>query len=152
MMRTRVSALLRALSLLTVMLISGTPASGQAPANGKPGGVLNVMQREELPQGFAIHETATISVVFPAAPCFSNLVYFDPFKPTESADTIIGELAERWSWQDNHRTLVFFLRKGVRWHDGHAPDGRAIERPARGTVVEISKVGGLHHRYVRRAA
>jgi putative transposase len=34
--------------------------------------------------------------------------------------------------------------------DKDAPDGRAIER--RGTVVETSEVGGLHHRYVRRAA
>jgi peptide/nickel transport system substrate-binding protein len=33
-------------------------------------------------------------------------------------DTVVPELAERWSWQDNHRTLVFFLRKGVKWHDG----------------------------------
>ena len=28
------------------------------------------------------------------------------------------ELAERWSWQDNYRNLVFFLRKDVKWHDG----------------------------------
>ena len=33
-------------------------------------------------------------------------------------DTIVGELAERWSWQDGYRNLVFFLRKGVKWHDG----------------------------------
>ena len=31
---------------------------------------------------------------------------------------IIPELAERWSWQDNHRNLVFFLRQDVKWHDG----------------------------------
>jgi peptide/nickel transport system substrate-binding protein len=36
----------------------------------------------------------------------------------ESADTIIGELAEKWSWQDNYRNLVFFLRRDVKWHDG----------------------------------
>ena len=37
---------------------------------------------------------------------------------TESADTVIGELAEQWSWQDGYRNLVFFLRKDVKWHDG----------------------------------
>ena len=33
-------------------------------------------------------------------------------------ETSCGELAEKWSWQDNYRNLVFFLRKGVKWHDG----------------------------------
>ena len=33
-----------------------------------------------------------------------------------------------------------------------APAGRAIEPPAMGEVVELPQVGGLHHRYVRRAA
>ena len=33
-------------------------------------------------------------------------------------DTIVGDLAERWSWQDNYKNLVFFLRKDVKWHDG----------------------------------
>jgi peptide/nickel transport system substrate-binding protein len=76
------------------------------------------MLREDLPQGFAIHETATISTVWPGMPCFNNLVLFDPLKKVESLDTIIGELAEKWSWQENYRNLVFFLRKGVKWHDG----------------------------------
>ena len=51
-------------------------------------------------------------------PCFNNLVLFDPLKTVESPDTIIGELAEKWSWQDGYRNLVFFLRKDVKWHDG----------------------------------
>ena len=33
-----------------------------------------------------------------------------------------------------------------------APDVRPIERPEAGTVLQIPEVGGLHHRYVRRAA
>jgi peptide/nickel transport system substrate-binding protein len=56
--------------------------------------------------------------VWPMSPCYSNLVYFDPARPLESADTVIPELAERWSWQDNYRNLVLFLRKNVKWHDG----------------------------------
>ena len=36
----------------------------------------------------------------------------------ETPDTIVGELAEKWSWQDNYRNLVFFLRRDVKWHDG----------------------------------
>jgi hypothetical protein len=32
------------------------------------------------------------------------------------------------------------------------PDGRPIERPELGMIIRIPEVGGLHHRYVRRAA
>ena len=111
---------LRSLTLVTILAVAAAlvisgPAVSQTP---KSGGSLNIMLREDLPQGFAIHETATISTVWPAMPCFNNLVLFDPLKKVESLDTIIGELAEKWSWQENYRNLVFFLRKGVKWHDG----------------------------------
>ena len=33
-----------------------------------------------------------------------------------------------------------------------APDGRPVEPPELGKVIAIREVGGLHHRYVRRAA
>ena len=36
--------------------------------------------------------------------------------------------------------------------DKDAPDARPIEPPELGPVIPISEVGGLHHRYVRRAA
>src|SRR6059036_1013556 len=119
MTRQRTAALGFFLVLLTLVL--APPATSQAPQASqtpKSGGVLNMMLREDLSQGFSIHETSTISTVWPAMPCLNNLVLFDPLKKTESVDTIIGELAEKWSWQDNYRNLVFFLRKGVKWHDG----------------------------------
>src|SRR3990167_358530 len=103
------------LSLVLAVAAVSTPAVGQAP---KYGGILNLAQRADPAQGFAIHETGTIDVVWPASPCFNNLVYFDPLKKQESLDTIVGDLAEKWSWQDNYRNLVFFLRRGVKWHDG----------------------------------
>ena len=33
-----------------------------------------------------------------------------------------------------------------------APESRAIQPPVMGTVIELPQVGGLHHRYERRAA
>jgi putative transposase len=36
--------------------------------------------------------------------------------------------------------------------DKDAPEGRPIEPPGFGTLIPIPEVGGLHHRYVRRAA
>jgi peptide/nickel transport system substrate-binding protein len=101
--------------VLVLTVLALLPAYGQTP---KRGGILNAMQGEDLPAGFSIHETATILGLWPAMPCYSNLVLFDPFKPRETPETIIPELAEKWSWQDGYRNLVFFLRKGVKWHDG----------------------------------
>jgi peptide/nickel transport system substrate-binding protein len=116
---SRVHVLIALFALVALGAAAATPALSQTPApTPKAGGKLTLTLREDLPQGFAIHETATISTVWPAMPCLSNLVLFDPLKKTESLDTVIGELAEKWSWQDNYRNLVFFLRKGVTWHDG----------------------------------
>jgi len=104
-----------ALGLAALLLLTAFPSVGQGP---KSGGSLTLRLREDLPQGFAINESPTISTMWPAMPCLSNLVLFDPLKPTHSADSIISELAERWSWQDGYRRLVFSLRAGVKWHDG----------------------------------
>ena len=113
----RVLALFLILSGLAVV-----PAAAQAPAptvrEGKPGGTLRMVLREDLPQGFSIHETATNSVTWPSMPCYSNLVVYDQTKRLGRMETIVPELAEKWSWQDNYRNLVFFLRKDVKWHDG----------------------------------
>src|SRR5215831_8458708 len=106
---------LSAIGVAAFVILTGSAAIGEAP---KSGGWLNLRLREDLPQGFAINESPTISTMWPAMPCFSNLVLFDPLKPTHSADTIIGELAERWSWRESYRKLVFVLRSDVKWHDG----------------------------------
>jgi peptide/nickel transport system substrate-binding protein len=115
-------------ALASIVLALATAAAAQpAGREGKPGGVLRLVHREDLPQGFAIHETSTNSVTWPAMPCYSNLVIFDQQKQFERMDTIVGELAERWSWQDGHRNLVFFLRRDVRWHDGRPFTSRDVK-------------------------
>ena len=103
--------------VLALLVLGGgvTLAPAQTP---KSGGHLNIMLREDLSPGFAIHESSTISTSFPSMPCFNNLVVFDQLKRAETPENIVGELAEKWSWQDNYRNLVFFLRKNVKWHDG----------------------------------
>jgi hypothetical protein len=32
-------------------------------------------------------------------PCYNNLVLFDPLKKQEIG-TLVGELAEKWAWED----------------------------------------------------
>jgi len=108
---------MKRLAVVALVALLAWPAFAQAQTP-KSGGTLNLRLREDLPQGFAIHESPTISTLWPAMPCFSNLVLFDQAKPTHGPETIVGELAQRWSWQDDYRNLVFFLRRDVTWHDG----------------------------------
>jgi peptide/nickel transport system substrate-binding protein len=121
------STAMRVLGLVLILCgVASAPAAAQAPAP-KPGGVLRMVLREDLPQGFAIHETATNSVTWPSMPCYSNLVVYDQTKRLARAETIVPELAEKWSWQDHHRNLVFFLRQDVRWHDGKPFTSRDVK-------------------------
>jgi hypothetical protein len=62
-------------------------------------------------------------------------------------------LSERHLHRILTRYFVYYHR--ARTHLGlqkDAPDVRPIERPEVGQVVQIPEVGGLHHRYIRRAA
>jgi hypothetical protein len=59
--------------------------------------------------------------------------------------------------QHLRRVLRTYLRyyHRTRCHLALARDaaaGRAVQGPEQGTVIAISEVGGLHHRYERRAA
>ena len=118
--------------LLALFLVLGVPFAAEAQSAGKllpgkPGGVLTALTREDLSEGFAIHESVSISTIWPAHPCFNNLVAFDPVKPLESLESVMPDLAEKWSWQDGYRNLVFFLRRGVKWHDGQPFTARDVK-------------------------
>lgn len=83
----------------------------------KSGGILKAYHRGTPPSG-SIHEEATNSTVAPYMGVYNNLVMYDQHKPVNSADTIIPDLAESWSWSDDLTKLTFKLRQGVTFHDG----------------------------------
>src|SRR5690349_11248775 len=89
---------------------------GSASAQ-KQGGILRITHRDS-PASMSIHEEGTISVVLPMMGVFNNLVMFDPRKKQNSLDDIVPDLAEKWSWSEDGKTLTFTVRKGVKWHDG----------------------------------
>ncbi len=119
-MRAIALALLLAASLIVGLTL---PAPAQAP---KYGGVLTVHPLT-APPSLSPHEESTIATVQQVSACYSNLVYFDPPKRQESLETVIPELAEKWSWQDNYRNLVFLLRRDVKWHDGRPFTSRDVK-------------------------
>jgi peptide/nickel transport system substrate-binding protein len=81
------------------------------------GGILRMFHRDN-PPSTSILEEVTASTVVPFMPVFNNLVVFDPSVPQNSDKSILPDLAESWSWNDDKTELTFKLRHGVQWHDG----------------------------------
>src|SRR6266446_9461466 len=104
----------RALTMLSGILfcLLAAPALAQ-----QSGGVLKFFHRDS-PASASIHEEATISTVAPMMGVFNNLVLFKQDEKQNRPEFIQPELAESWSWDEDHTRLTFKLRQGVKWHDG----------------------------------
>lgn len=103
---------------------ASTPASSAPTAAAdnetpKPGGVLSQVNPTDPAPNLDLHQTTTYTGVWPSAPCFNQLVQFNPDKPGDTPQDIIPDLAEKWEQPDS-QTLVFSLRKDAKWHDGTA--------------------------------
>ncbi|MBV9562838.1 MAG: peptide ABC transporter substrate-binding protein, partial [Bradyrhizobium sp.] len=99
-------------------MLAGLVLAAPAPASAqKQGGTLR-LYHNDTPPSASLLEESTIASVAPFAAIFNNLVVFDPAKPHESLETVIGDLAESWSWDATNTRLTFKLRQGVKWHDG----------------------------------
>ena len=83
----------------------------------KSGGVLRIFQYDS-PASMSIHEEALNSAQNPAMAVFNNLAIFNQHVAQNRIDTIVPELATKWSWNADMTALTFQLRRGVSWHDG----------------------------------
>jgi len=97
---------------LLLALAAGDPAWAQTR-----GGILRLASPAN-PPNMSIHESATIIGEMPVMGVFNNLIVFDQHKRQVSLDTIVGELATSWSWNEDETALTFQLRQDVKWHDG----------------------------------
>ena len=108
----------RGLSIITAAVSAvAVLAVAQAAVAQKSGGILKAYHRGTPPSG-SIHEEATNSTLTPYMPVMNNLVMYDQQKSVNSLDSIVPDLATKWTWNDDKSKLTFTLREGVKWHDG----------------------------------
>lgn len=128
------------------------PAADDAVEKPQYGGIAAIRNKSD-PPSFDLHLESSFNVSQPAAPGFDNLVRFAPLEP----DKIVGDLAERWETSPDGNSITFFLRKGVKFHDGSdftAQDAKfsldrvrgaitgaaAVASPRRGALAAISAI------------
>jgi peptide/nickel transport system substrate-binding protein len=109
--------------------VAGLPIWFYLCQNGfaqKPGGILR-MPMGDSPASMSIHEESTIAVLGPMMGVFNNLVMFDQHVKQNSLQSIVPDLAESWSWNEEGTILTFALREGVKWHDGAPFTARDVQ-------------------------
>src|SRR5919108_1036609 len=82
--------------------------------NPKPGGTLRYGVNN-APAQFDLHQSGTVANISAQAPMYDNLIRRDP---RDSGQTIIPDLASRWEVSPDGTAYTFFLRQGVKFHDG----------------------------------
>jgi ABC-type transport system substrate-binding protein len=65
----------------------------------------------------SLHEEATVTVVVPFMGSYHNPIVYDRHRMQNRDDTIVPDLATKWTWDANRTALTFTLREGVKWHD-----------------------------------
>ena len=83
-------------------------------ANAKRGGVLRYAVFS-APAHFDVHQSGTNANIDTQGCMYDNLIRRDP---RDSGQTIIPDLAHSWEIAQDGKTYTFFLRKGVKFHDG----------------------------------
>jgi peptide/nickel transport system substrate-binding protein len=128
------------------VIASRLPAPGQAAAQdmtvrpdpaAKRGGTLRYAVHN-APAHFDVHQSGTVANIGPQSPMYDTLLRRSP----KDGQTIIPDLAQRWDISADGKKYTFYLRKGVKFHDGAdftAEDVKAtyerIARPPKGVVI-----------------
>ena len=97
---------------VAILTLAATPAMAQ-----KAGGILKI-QHFDSPASMSILEESTRAAEQPTMAVFNNLVMFDQHVAQNSLDQIVPDLATKWTWSEDGKTLTFTLHEGVKWHDG----------------------------------
>ena len=96
-------------------VFDGTQFKIRAPEpSAKRGGVLRYGVLS-APAHFDVHQSGTVSNIGTQGCMYDNLIRRDP---RDSGQSIIPDLAHSWEIAKDGKTYTFFLRKGVKFHDG----------------------------------
>ena len=139
-------AFLRAAGVAGGIAVAGAlprvPASAQdagvrADPSAKRGGTLRYGVHT-APAHFDVHQSGTVANIGAQSPMYDTLLRRDP----RDGQTIIPDLASRWEISPDGKKYTFYLRKGVKFHDGAdftAEDVKAsyerIAHPPKGIVI-----------------
>jgi ABC-type transport system substrate-binding protein len=104
-------------AVVTVALLLPGWAAAQQP---KAGGTLRIAWEADI-TGLDPHMSAGLQAQWMVGNIFNSLVTID-----ENLN-YIPELAESWDVQDDGKTYIFHLRKGVKFHDGTDFDAEAVK-------------------------
>src|SRR5204862_474268 len=103
----------------------------------KRGGTLRYAVHN-APAHFDVHQSGTVANIGPQSPMYDTLLRRSP----KDGQTIIPDLAQRWEISPDGKKYTFYLRKGVKFHDGAdftADDVKAtydrIAHPPKGVVI-----------------
>ena len=122
----------------------GTPASAQeAPSPLRPdpaakrGGTLRYAVHN-APAHFDVHQSGTVANIGPQSPMYDTLLRRHP----KDGQTIIPDLAWKWEISPDGKKYTFYLRKGVKFHDGADFTGEDVKAtyeriawPPKGVVI-----------------
>jgi len=106
---------LRALAAVGVLLAAMFAA--ETAFAQKQGGILKIYFFDS-PASMSIHEETTAAGQGPMMAVFNNLVLYKQDVPQSGLQSIVPDLANEWSWDEDKTLLTFRLREGVKWHDG----------------------------------
>jgi peptide/nickel transport system substrate-binding protein len=88
-------------------------AAGQTEQSPRTGGRLTMWIATD-PPNFDVHQHSTYVTQHVTAPCYNNLVQYDPLNPNR----IIPDLAEGWEVSPDGKRYTFHLASEVTFHDG----------------------------------
>ena len=112
--------------LCIVAIVVGTLCSAGSAFAQSRGGILKSYSIDS-PASMSIHEEVTVYSLRPVMGVFNNLVLYDQHVKQNSMQSIVPELANSWTWDEDGTRLTFKLHEGVKWHDGKPFTARDVK-------------------------